>query len=107
MCVRGPRSEALAEAVPSATPAHGATPTSVTAGEGAIELFGVPNETGRKIDIDGFIRLLSGGGAEVLAARFDVEDLPQVLRVTVPADPTADPAARCPTARASRCTSWP
>ncbi|MEY2570710.1 MAG: hypothetical protein QOE63_1060, partial [Acidimicrobiaceae bacterium] len=56
----------------------------IASNEGAIEIAQVPNSFDRKIDLDAYARLQFGGGSAVLAARVQVENVPQIIRVRLP-----------------------
>jgi len=96
VCFRGPKEEALAELEPAAGTAtfcddnpdpdaddddERDVPDPQTR-QGAVELRMEPNAPARELDIDGFVRHATGGGADVVAARLDVDNIPNVVAGT-------------------------
>lgn len=51
--------------------------------EGAFQFASTPQGLGQ-MDIDAFIRMLSGGGSTILAARADIENVPATVQGTLP-----------------------
>lgn len=83
LCFRGPR-EGAQVGKTAVSPTFCDNRTAVEDHEGAIELLGRP-EGNPGMDVDAFIRVLSGGGTSLLAARANIENIPPVVRGTLPA----------------------
>src|SRR3546814_1874382 len=73
VCFRGAYTEAQRALTP-ADPDLYCDSAAVADGEGGFELASTPAGLGQ-MDVDAFIRLLSGGGTTILAARTDIENI--------------------------------
>lgn len=71
------------DALTPADPALYCDSAAVASEEGAFELSSTPVGLGQ-MDVDAFIRLLSGGGTTILSARTDIENIPEVVRGRFP-----------------------
>lgn len=99
ICFRGAKTTSLAPAAGQGTfcddidPETGLPLDLVEDDEGAIQLVGTPAEgTSAELDVDAFFRMASGGGADIIAARAEITNIPNVVQGTIPAG-TDDPAS--------------
>lgn len=83
ICFRGADLDPDDDVDPAVAPFCETRPTDR---EGAFELATLPGQDTSGLDVDAFVRQATGGGADVLASRVRLTDIPAYVRATFPAD---------------------
>src|SRR3546814_11146710 len=96
VCFRGAYTEAQRALTPADPDLYCDSP-AVPDGEGGFALASTPAGLGQ-MDVDPFIRMLSGGGTPILPARTNIDNLPTVVRGASPSrgGHTNTPSSRPP-----------